>query len=135
MAEPRRSKVEELYESGDIYPDLPVVVLDKVKKYHRIANATIEPKRTVLLELKRMNVYADTFMRKLSLFETISPKFVADITRLGKIKKLLDKIGHREAAYLKFVLNIDVVPQSFELGKKGVVMDFKLFGEDEVFLL
>lgn len=50
MAEPKRSKNEELYESGDIYPDLPDVVLDKIKKYHRIANAAIEPKRTVLME-------------------------------------------------------------------------------------
>lgn len=32
MAEPQRSKNEELYESGDIYPDLPDVVLDKIKK-------------------------------------------------------------------------------------------------------
>lgn len=133
MAEPQRSKNEELYESGDISPDLPDVVLDKIKKYHRIANAAIEPKRTVLMELKRMNAYADTFVRKLSLFETISPKFVADITRLGKIKRLFDKIGHREAEYLKFVLITEMVPDSFEIGKEGVVMDFKPFDKDEIF--
>lgn len=42
MADFKRSKNEELYESGDIYPDLPDVVLYKIKKYHRIANAAIE---------------------------------------------------------------------------------------------
>lgn len=37
---------------GNIYPNLPYVVLEKIKKYHRLANAEVEPKKTVLGELK-----------------------------------------------------------------------------------
>lgn len=42
----------ETFNGEDIYPDLPPPILDKIIKYHRLANAAIEPKRTVLRELK-----------------------------------------------------------------------------------
>lgn len=45
---------------GNIYPNLPYVVLEKIKKYHRLANAEVEPKKTVLGELKR---YSTIFER------------------------------------------------------------------------
>lgn len=130
----------EPFEGEDIYPNFPPPALDKIKKYHRLANAALEPKRTVLMELKRMNEYADVFTRKLTLCETLSPKFIADINRLGKIGKkyaeineLFAKIGQGEAEYLKYVLSSEVLPRSFEIGEEGVKMRFKPFAEDEVY--
>lgn len=38
----------EIYKGEDIYLNLPPPVLDKIMKYHRIANTALEPKRTVL---------------------------------------------------------------------------------------
>lgn len=140
MAEGSRTP-RETFEGEDIYPNLPHPVFDKIMKYHRLANAALEPKRTVLMELKRVNAYADVFMRKLTRFETLSPKFLADLNRLGKIEKKnteiykhFAKIGHGEAKYLKYVLSREVVPESFKVGEKGVVMYFKPFDEDEVHL-
>lgn len=83
MAEGPKSH-REPFSGEDIYPDLPPPVLDKIKKYHRFANAAIEPKRAVISELKRVNSYADTFVRKLGAFETLSPSFVANLTTMGK---------------------------------------------------
>lgn len=63
------------FSSEDICPDLPPAVLDRIMMCHRLANAAMEAKRTVLRELKRVNEYADAFVGKLNTFETISPKF------------------------------------------------------------
>lgn len=46
--------VEQKENLGNIYPNLPYLVLEKIKKYHREANAEIKPKKTVLGELKRV---------------------------------------------------------------------------------
>lgn len=133
MAESQRTH-RELFTGEEIYPDLPPLILDKIMKYHRVANAEIEPKRTVLLELKRMDEYADAFFRKLS------PTFIANINRLLKIKKkfdeiyhLFDTIGHGEARYLQFILANEVVPTSFRVGENDVIMDFNPI-EDELVL-
>lgn len=67
----------------DIYQDLTSTSLDKMIKYHRLANAAIEPKRAVLSELKKVYDYADSFVGK---FETISPRFVANMHRLVEIE-------------------------------------------------
>lgn len=98
-------------------------------KYHRLANAAIEPKRAVLSELKKVYDYADSFVGK---FETISPRFVANMHRLVEIenncmdiRRLLAKIGHQEAEYLRSVLKKHVVPGTFKLGKEGVMMDIR----------
>lgn len=66
MEESSRTRVGELYESGNIYQELPLSVLDKIMKYHRMANLEIEPKKTVLLELKRINEYMGNFCKKLN---------------------------------------------------------------------
>lgn len=136
MAEGPKS-LREPFSGEDIYPDLPLPVLDKIKKYHRLANAAIEPKREMIKELKRINNYADTFVRKLGVFETLSPSFVANITRMSKIEnnyvencRLLAKIGLEEAEYLRYVIDNDVVPHTFRLSREGVVMeDRPLSGE------
>lgn len=49
------------YRGEDIYQDLTSTSLDKIMKYHRLANAAIEPKRAVLSELKKAYDYADSF--------------------------------------------------------------------------
>ena len=136
MAEGPKSH-REPFSGEDIYQDLPPPVLDKIKKYHRFANAAIESKRAVISELKRVNSYADTFVRKLGGFETLSPSFVANLTTMGKIEnkymeicRLLARIGHDEAEYLRYVLDTDVVPQTFKLGKEGVVMKVRPLSGD-----
>lgn len=133
MAESQRTH-RELFTGKEIYPDLPPLILDKIMKYHRVANAEIGPKRTVLLELKRMDEYADAFFRK------FSPTFIANINRLLKIKKkfdeiyhLFDTIGNVEARYLQLILANEVVPTSFREGDNGVIMDFNPI-EDELVL-
>lgn len=134
MAESQKTP-RELFTGEDIYPDLPPLILDKIMTYHRLANAEIEPKRTVLLELKRMDEYADAFFRK------FSPTFIMNINRLLKIKKkfdeiyhLFDTIGHEETRYLQFILANEVVPNSFRVGENGVIMDFNPI-ENELVLL
>lgn len=104
-------------------------------KYHRLANAAIEPKRAVLSELKKVYDYADSFVGK---FETISPRFVANMHMLVEIenncmdiRRLLAKIGHREAEYLRSVLKKHVVPGTFKLGKEGVMMDIRPLSAEE----
>lgn len=52
---------------GNIYPNLPYLVLEKVKKYHREANSEIEPKKIVLGEPKRVKQYSTIFDRNLNL--------------------------------------------------------------------
>lgn len=119
------------YRGEDIYQDLTSTSLDKMMKYHRLANAAIEPKLAVLSELKKVYDYADSFVGK---FETISPRFVANMHRLVEIenncmdiRRLLAKIGHREAEYLRSVLKKHVVSGKFKLGKdlKDQFLDVK----------
>lgn len=64
----------------EIYPHLPQLILDKIMKNHRLANAEIEPKRTVLLELKRMDEYADAFILYIYIFffRKLSPTFITN---------------------------------------------------------
>lgn len=49
---------------GNIYPNLPYLVLENIKKYYRLTNAEIEPKKTVLGELKRVKQYSTIFRAK-----------------------------------------------------------------------
>lgn len=123
------------YRGEDIYQDLTSTSLDKMMKYHRLANAAIEPKRAVLSELKKVYDFADSFVGK---FETISPRFVANMHRLVEIenncmdiRRLLAKIGQREAEYLRSVLKKHVVPGTFKLGKEGVMMDIRPLSAEE----
>lgn len=55
------------YRGEDIYQDLTSTSLDKMMKYHRLANAAIEPKRAVLSELKKVYDYADSFVGKFEI--------------------------------------------------------------------
>lgn len=128
-------KVRKPYRGEDTYQDLTSTSLDKMMKYHRLANAAIEPKRAVLSELKKVYDYADSFVGK---FETISPRFVANMHRLVEIenncmdiRRLLAKIGHQEAEYLRSVLEKHVVPGTFKLGKEGVMMDIRPLSAEE----
>lgn len=41
------------------------------------------------------------------------------------IRQILTKNGHSEAAYLKYILENDVIPQTFKVGKEGVVMEIR----------
>lgn len=59
--EERSLRIDSLYTPGTIYPEfLPLVVLDKIKKYHRLANAEMTPRKLVNIELRRFNVYLNT---------------------------------------------------------------------------
>lgn len=71
--------INELYTKGDGYPGvLPYPVIDRIKKYHRIANAEAGPRKFVNIELGRFNVYSKYLNRRLSP-ETIRPSFVKKI--------------------------------------------------------
>lgn len=109
------------YSGEDIYQDLTSSSLDKMMKYHRLANAAKEPNRAVLSELKKIYDYADSFVGK---FETIRPRFVANMHRLVEIenncmdiRRLLAKIGHREAEYLRSVLKKTRSSRHIQIGK------------------
>lgn len=63
----------------EIYQHLPQLILDKIMKNHRLANAEIEPKRTVLLKLKRIDEYADAFIFfYIFFFRKLSPTFITN---------------------------------------------------------
>lgn len=118
---------------GNIYPNLPYLVLEKIKKYHREANAEIEPKKTVLGELKRVKQYSTIFNRNLK------PSFIMKLRRLHQIDKKYDeimdlylKIGPGDVEYFRMVMidNIRVVHGSFTVGKEGIFMKLQ---EYEVF--
>lgn len=106
-----------------IYPDLPYLVLDKIKKYHREANAEIEPRKTVLRELKRVKQYAVIFDRNLK------PSFIENLKRLHKMDRKYDeildlyrKMGPGENEYFRMVMMQEIVVGSFKIGKEGIVM-------------
>lgn len=64
--EERSLKIDSLYTPGNIYPTfLPEVILDKIKKYHRLANAELTPRKLVNIELGRFNVYSQYLNMKL----------------------------------------------------------------------
>lgn len=108
---------------GNIYPNLPYVVLEKIKKYHRLANAEIEPKKTVLGELKRVMQYSTIFERN------FKPSFIMKLRRLHEIDQKYDeimtlcrKIGPGEVKYFRTVMINEIVHGSFTVGKEGIVM-------------
>lgn len=107
---------------GNIYPNLPYLVLEKIKKYHRLAYAEIEPKKTVLGELKRVKQYSTIFERN------FKPSFIMKLRRLHEIDQKYDeimalyrKIGPGEVEYFRTVM-INEIVQSFTVGKEGIVM-------------
>lgn len=75
---------EQKVNNGNIYPNLPYLVLEKIKKYHREANA--EMQKTVLGELKRVKQYLTIFDRNLK------PSFIMKLRRLHQIDKKYDEI-------------------------------------------
>lgn len=48
----------------NINPHLPYLVLEKIKRYHREANAGLEPKKTVLRNWKELNNIQAFFVSK-----------------------------------------------------------------------
>lgn len=105
---------------GNIYPNLPYLVIDKIIRYHRGANAEIEPKKTVLGEPKRVKQYSGIFDRNLK------PSFIENLKRFTRIDKkyfeILDlyrKIGHWEVEYFRMVMIDEIVHGSFTVGKKS----------------
>lgn len=116
MAEQRENIV-------NIYPNLPHVVLEKIQKYHRLANAEIEPRKTVLGELKRVKQYSTIFERN------FKPSFIMKLRRLHEIDQkyneimaLYRKIGPGEVEYFRTVMINEIVHGSFTVGKEGIVM-------------
>lgn len=102
--EERSLKIDSLYTPGTIYPEtLPLVVLDKIKKYHRLANAEIVPRKLVNIELRRFNVYSKYLNRRLNK-ETMSPSFVRNLKLVAKILKYATIIGGSELEYLSDIL-------------------------------
>lgn len=89
---------------GNIYPNLPYLVLEKIKIYHRLAYAEIEPKKTVLGELKRVKQYSTIFERN------FKPSFIMKLRRLHEIDQndeimaLYRKIGSGEVEYFRMVM-------------------------------
>lgn len=108
---------------GNIYPNLAYVVLEKIKKCHRLANAEIEPKKTVLGELKRVKQYSTIFERN------FKPSFIMKLRRLHEIDQKYDEImalyckkGPGEVEYFRTVMINGIVHGSFIVGKEGIVM-------------
>lgn len=116
---------------GNINPNLPYLSLKKIRKYHRLANSEIEPKKTVLGELKRVKQYSTIFERN------FKPSFIMKLRRLheidqkyDKIMALYRKIGPGEVEYFRMVMINGIVHGSFTVGKEGIVMTLQ---EHEVF--
>lgn len=100
---------------GNIYPNLPYLVLEKNKKYHREANAEIKPKKTVLGELKRVKQYSTIFDRN------FKPSLIMKFRRLHQIDKKYDeimdlyrKIGPGEVEYFRIVMIDEIVHGSLQ---------------------
>lgn len=117
---------------GNIYPNLPYVVLEKIKKYHRLANVEIEPKKTVLGELKRLKQYSTIFERN------FKPCFIMKLRRLHEIDQKYDeimalyrKIGPGEVEYFRTVMINEIVHGSFTVEKERIVMKLQ---EHEVYM-
>lgn len=117
---------------GNIYPNLPYVVLEKIKKYHRLANAEVEPKKTVLGELKRVKQYSTIFERN------FKPSFIMKLRRLQEIDQKYDeimalyrKIGPGEVEYFRTVMINEIVHGSFTVEKERIVMKLQ---EHEVYM-
>lgn len=102
--EKRSLRFDSLYTPGTIYPEfLPLVVLDKIKKYHRLANAEITPKKLVNIELRRFNVHSQYLNRKLDK-ETLSPSFVRNLKMVAKVLKYCTIIGGKKLKYLTTIM-------------------------------
>lgn len=108
---------------GNIYPNLPYLVLDKIMRYHREANAEIEPKKTIKRELKNVKQYSCIFYRNLK------PSLFKNLKRLPKMDKkhdeildLYHKIGPGEVEYFKIVMVDEIVHGSFTVRKEGIVI-------------
>lgn len=102
--EERSLRIDSLYTPGNIYPAfLPEVVLDKIKKYHRLANAEITPRKLVNIELRRFNVYSQYVNWKFDN-DTLSPSFVRNLKLVAKVLKYCRIIGGSELEYLTTIL-------------------------------
>jgi hypothetical protein len=85
----RTPEVDGLYESGDVYPDYyPDIVMDEIKKYHRIANSQKIPKRRLHLEIRRMSDYSTKLNKWLST-DTLSPRFVSHLRKIMVVKRMM----------------------------------------------
>lgn len=95
-------------------------------KYHWEANAEIEPKRSVLPELKRIEQYSDIFSKKLK------PSFIKNLKKLHAMDKKFDeildlyrKIDPGEVEYFRIVMRCEIEHGSLTKGKEGIVMNLR----------
>lgn len=109
--EERFLRINSLYTPGTIYPELlPLVVLDKIKKYRRLANAEITPRKLVNIELRRFNVYSQFLNRKLD--KTSSLSFVRNLKLVVKVLKYCTINGGSELEYLTNIM-VELGPEQY----------------------
>lgn len=121
--EERSLRIDSLYTPGTIYPEtLPLVVLDKIMKYHRLANAEIVPRKFVNIELRRFNVYSKYLNRRLST-ETMSPRFIRNLRLLVKISRYVAMMGD-ELNYLAEML-LQLVTGPVQHDEVGLNFEFR----------
>lgn len=122
--EERTLRIDSLYTPGNIYPAfLPEVVLDKIKKYHRLANAEITPRKLVNIELRRFNVYSQYLNRKLDK-DTLSPSFVRNLKLIVKVLKYCTLIGGSELEYLTNIL-LELGTGAIQNDAAGLSIEFR----------
>lgn len=122
--EERSLRIDSLYTPGNIYPELlPVVVLDKIKKYHRLANAEITPRKLVNIELRRFNVYSQYLNRKLDK-DTLSPSFVRNLKLVATVLKYCTIIGGSELEYLTNIM-LELATGAIQIDAAGLSIEFR----------
>jgi hypothetical protein len=76
-------------EVGMFYPNYyPDIVMDEIKKYHRIANSPKIPKRRLHLKIRRMSD-CTTKLNKWLRADTLTSRFVSHLRKIMVVKRMM----------------------------------------------